>query len=556
MSGNSKKKPKQIDFIVNTGNPNDASSQANKKRVRSVAALKSWPERRKRIFEQLESSSAGGSGSGGSSGQSAFLVETEPTTTTFTAGPSSTEKKRTASHPTGLVAGPPRPAPPPPAKEPTYIGLGAGSSIALYHDALSRVPATKAAVEQVHLIHPDTPCQCKQCRSKRRIANTPLGAVSSTQHIVPDRRKRMADGSEKPMAFVGGGDMAMLTPPSSPGRSPGGRGDPFNCYPVPYQPWFDHILHHMMTVYAPRGWPALKITDEQGVKWEWFMTQNALSEPALFYVRLLFGSGDMIKLGTVRSEIMFWLRAQAIKAINEALTEPSRACSDAIILAVGRIALHEHMYGDKHASAHVHRPAQKRMIEMRGGMKALEFPELVKRLMRWSDRIMAVGSGTARLLEDDEQNPNFTLRESVGAIERWAPHEMPGVRSKIKISDLVNEEDEEDLLFHRPCFTNNTANRYNNKQHIMTDIDWSQVTSQSDLRALGVTANCFTINHVPETIKERLLRKLLGRPKRDMEFVLVAKGPEHMLEALGTVKMETKRPRNRLKKRPPQARNG
>lgn len=198
-----------------------------------------------------------------------------------------------------------------------------------------------------------------------------------------------------------------------------------------------------MTVYAPRGWPALKITDEQGVKWEWFMTQSALAEPALFYVRLLFGSGDMIKLGTVRSEIMYWLRAQAISAINDALADSSRACSDAIILAVGRIALHEHMYGDKHASAHVHRPAQKRMIEMRGGMKKLEFPDLVKRLMRWSDRMMSVGSGTERLLEDDVENPSFTLRERVGAIERWAPHEMPGVRNKIKISDLVNDEDEE-----------------------------------------------------------------------------------------------------------------
>lgn len=201
------------------------------------------------------------------------------------------------------------------------------------------------------------------------------------------------------------------------------------------------IMLTVMTVYAPRGWPALKISDEQGVKWEWFMTQNALSEPALFYVRLLFGSGDMIRLGTVRSEIMYWLRAQAIKCINEALTDEKRCCSDAIILAVGRIALHEHMYGDKYASACVHRPAQKRMIEMRGGMKGLDFPALVKRLMRWSDRIMAVGSGTERLLEDDEANANFSLRESVGAIERWAPHEMPGVRSKIKISDLVNDED-------------------------------------------------------------------------------------------------------------------
>lgn len=259
-----KKKPKQIDFIVNTGNPNDASSQANKKRVRSVAALKSWPERRKRIFEQLETSTAAG-GSGSSSGQSAFLVETDFVTTigsrstSFTAGhgPSS-EKKRTSSHDTAsststtvFVNEPPRPVPPPAHKEPTYIGLGAGSSIALYHDALSRVPATKAAVEQVHLVHPDTPCQCKQCRSKRRIANTPLGALPSSQYVVPERRKRMADGSEKPMAFKG--DMAMLTPPTSPGPSPSrGRADPFNCYPVPYQPWFDHILHHSKFMFTLR----------------------------------------------------------------------------------------------------------------------------------------------------------------------------------------------------------------------------------------------------------------------------------------------------------------
>ena len=47
-----------------------------------------------------------------------------------------------------------------------------------------------------------------------------------------------------------------------------------------------------MKVFAPRGWPALKITNDQGMQWEWFMTQHALAEPALFYVRLLFATGD------------------------------------------------------------------------------------------------------------------------------------------------------------------------------------------------------------------------------------------------------------------------
>ncbi|EME47330.1 hypothetical protein DOTSEDRAFT_41753 [Dothistroma septosporum NZE10] len=432
-----KKKPKQIDFIVSTGNPNDKSQAANKKRVRSVAALKSWPERRKKIFEQLETSG---------SGQGAFLVEPGPKRKA-TSPPKQSQPEPVAAGPSTARGEPPAVAPgpallpaTPPAKESTYVGTGPGSSIALYHAALAKVPATEAAVAQVHAVHTDTPCHCPQCRHKRKVANTTLGSINSTRYIVSKRTKRMADGTEKAMPRAG--DLAMITPPSSPESSPSrGKCDPFNCFPVAYQPWFDHILHHMMTVYAPRGWPPLKISDEQGVKWEWFMTQMALSEPALFYVRLLFGSGDMIRLKTVRSEIMYWLRAQAIKCINEALADKKRCCSDAIILAVGRIALHEHMYGDKYASTSVHRPAQKRMIEIRGGMKGLEFPDLVKRLMRWSDRIMAVGTGTERLLEDDEATPAFSLRETVGAIERWAPQEMPGVRSKIKISDLVNDDD-------------------------------------------------------------------------------------------------------------------
>jgi len=194
----------------------------------------------------------------------------------------------------------------------------------------------------------------------------------------------------------------------------------------------------VLRIYAPRGWPALKITNAQGAHWEWYLTQLALAEPALFYVRLLFGSGEMVKFGSLQSEIKYWLRVQAIRCINEAIMDPERACSDALILAIGRIALHEHMYGDKYASSHVHRPAQKRMIDMRGGMQNLQMPELVKRLMRWSDRIMAVGSGTPRMIEDDGPSSNFSLWQSVDAIQKWTPLHMPLVRSKIKISDLVN----------------------------------------------------------------------------------------------------------------------
>ena len=46
-------------FVIST-NPLEARSKANKKRVRSVAALKSWPERRKKTFEGQDASSSRG----------------------------------------------------------------------------------------------------------------------------------------------------------------------------------------------------------------------------------------------------------------------------------------------------------------------------------------------------------------------------------------------------------------------------------------------------------------------------------------------------------------
>ncbi|KAK6423603.1 hypothetical protein LTR95_016497, partial [Oleoguttula sp. CCFEE 5521] len=46
------------------------------------------------------------------------------------------------------------------------------------------------------------------------------------------------------------------------------RAEPFNAYPIEYNPVYDRLLHHMLTVFAPRGWPALKISHAQGLSWE------------------------------------------------------------------------------------------------------------------------------------------------------------------------------------------------------------------------------------------------------------------------------------------------
>lgn len=168
------------------------------------------------------------------------------------------------------------------------------------------------------------------------------------------------------------------------------------------------------------------------------MTQHALQEPALFYVRLLFASGDLINLKRLSVNTSLVLRTRAIQCINEALNDPTRAVSDAMILAVGRIALHESLYGDRTAANSIHRPAQARMIAIRGGIDALDFPELVKRLMRWSDRTMSLRSGTPRLIPDSG-NSSFTLTQSVRVLEKWVPGEGAVLDNMVQELDDATE---------------------------------------------------------------------------------------------------------------------
>ncbi|KAI7189034.1 hypothetical protein KC324_g6438 [Hortaea werneckii] len=366
-------------FVVTTS----ASKQTaeDKKKVRSAAALSSWPERRKRTFEQVDE---------GETGQGKFYLDTS-----YEARQPQARKKSRAEKNDRSTA------------VPQPIGYTRDGNL----DGSFRVDAVQP------------PCDPK------RSLLTAYRQAPQTYGL------GVKGGLKRP------GDLALATPPATPGPSPcvTYMADPFNCYPVEYQPWFDRVLHHMLTVFAPRGWPALKITREQGIMWEHFMTQHALSDPALFYVRLLFACGDMIRLGVLRRETSWWCQARAIQSINEALGDPRRATSDPLILAVGRIALHESMYGDKNAAHKMHRPAQAQMIRMRGGMKNLEMPELVKRLMRWSDTVMAKQGNTQRFIEDDDDRENFTMNQSVSVLERWVPEEGQQLRRKIRISDLVND---------------------------------------------------------------------------------------------------------------------
>ena len=213
MSDKNAKEDDELTFVVTT-NPYDRKSAANKKRVRSIAALKSWPERRKKTFERYDE--AGHTGG--------FVVDL-PEATAGSSRPRTTSKAKS--------------------KAPIVPVTQTSSEQESQPD---EEPLFETCTRTI-----DENCNCIHCRSERQYRYGPSQG-ESTRHAaflhgtVSQCRKRTADGELK--TSVPEGDLAMLTPPSSPSPSPlvivnnEGRQEPFNCYPVPYRPWFDRILHH------------------------------------------------------------------------------------------------------------------------------------------------------------------------------------------------------------------------------------------------------------------------------------------------------------------------
>lgn len=218
----SKKQKEQENVFLVTTNPYDASSAANKKRVRSVAALKSWPERRKKTFEQHDQSAR----------QGGFVLDLNAGTGEPAAPKSKGKEKK---------KDPPQVVQPP---SPISTELSEPRVQELDDDPLFE-ECTRASTGN---------CSCTHCRVEGRYRYG-SSQGQSTQHVaLPHGKKRMADGQLK---FTRR-DLAMLTPPSSPNPSPlalvnVGRMEPFNCYPVNHKPVHDLVLHHSKSPEASIG---------------------------------------------------------------------------------------------------------------------------------------------------------------------------------------------------------------------------------------------------------------------------------------------------------------
>lgn len=218
----------ELQFVVST-NPL-AKNDADRRRVRAQAAMQSWPQRRRREFERLTQHVPDAVNAGS-------VPALEPIRTRNNTSQTRARRRRKAEPPQALSPSDRERAVPP-----ALLERATASS----DDRILRAHAPRDELASDRSL---------------RIAHQ-----EAARHVLVPRRSTSghSDGSGWE------GDLAMISAPPTPDPQLllGSAINPFAQYPIPWRPWFNELVHHMHAVYAPRGWPALGLTYEQGMEWE------------------------------------------------------------------------------------------------------------------------------------------------------------------------------------------------------------------------------------------------------------------------------------------------
>lgn len=115
----------------------------------------------------------------------------------------------------------------------------------------------------------------------------------------------------------------------------------------------------------------------------------AFTDSASLHALMLNAAAHYAKLrGTKAHGIdILQLRGMAIEEVNRALMDQrfaERATSDHLILAVGKMATYELLFGHRNIF-HTHMTGLQRMVGIRGGLQALGMNGLLERSLLWID---------------------------------------------------------------------------------------------------------------------------------------------------------------------------
>ncbi|KAG9949818.1 hypothetical protein KCU85_g3987, partial [Aureobasidium melanogenum] len=193
---------------------------------------------------------------------------------------------------------------------------------------------------------------------------------------------------------------SRFTPIANPHQF-GSTHDPFSQFPARWEESFGPLIHFYRNNLG-EAWMGLISADwgRQGnIEFVDFALEISITqrEPAMFYGVL---SNTSVMAPPSKSISMRqkpyqsqWLRHKAIESLREAIMDPKRAYTDAVILSVCHVYFSEALQMERHNALNVHGPALKRMVDARGGIHAIATDGrnglLLSRYLSWTDRIVA-----------------------------------------------------------------------------------------------------------------------------------------------------------------------
>jgi hypothetical protein len=134
----------------------------------------------------------------------------------------------------------------------------------------------------------------------------------------------------------------------------------------------------------------------------------AQAEPAIFYAVLsntctMAPSSNKISMRQ-QPFLAQWLRHKAVEALSEAIADPKRAYTDAVICTVVYIYSNEALRNERDTAIKVHAPALLGMVAARGGLAAIALNGkaglILSRYLTWTDLVVASTLGTPLLFQD------------------------------------------------------------------------------------------------------------------------------------------------------------
>ncbi|KAF2806097.1 uncharacterized protein BDZ99DRAFT_539601 [Mytilinidion resinicola] len=192
----------------------------------------------------------------------------------------------------------------------------------------------------------------------------------------------------------------ILLPPSTSFRTAGivseGLLDPFGSFPVEVDSRVSELLTHFLSVMSP-GTIAVDIRHQSDlIRTDWF--GRALGNSAFMHSLLCAAAVHLYIVGKGSYFSIVYHKAQAVAAINAALSDPELGISDANIAAVFNLLcveeslllpfFHDETSGDGEEPNQrmIHLNGLRRMVELRGGLRAIRTHRCLQAFILWSYR--------------------------------------------------------------------------------------------------------------------------------------------------------------------------